>query len=47
MALPVRRLAIPLLLLVVAGALIARARLGLDLGDGTHRRRAHDAAGSG
>ncbi|WP_404388099.1 hypothetical protein [Humibacillus xanthopallidus] len=36
MALPVRRLAIPILMLVVAGALIARARLGLDLGDGTH-----------
>jgi hypothetical protein len=35
-ALPVRRLGIPLLLLVVTGALIARARLGLDLGDGTH-----------
>jgi hypothetical protein len=35
-ALPVRRLAIPILLLVVAVVLGVRARLGLDLGDGTH-----------
>ncbi|GAA2162888.1 hypothetical protein FHX52_0082 [Humibacillus xanthopallidus] len=35
-ALPVGRLAIPVLIVVVAAVLGLRARLGLDLGDGTH-----------
>lgn len=35
-ALPVRRLAIPVLIVAVAVVLGLRARLGLDLGDGTH-----------
>lgn len=36
MALPVRRLVVPVLMLLVAVTLAVRARFGLDLGDGTH-----------
>ena len=36
MALPVRRVVVPVLMLLVAVTLAVRARFGLDLGDGTH-----------